>query len=412
MKNFAIVGIKNYAQKYIKTIENLRKDGLANLFCVVVRDRDKYPKQVRELDEKGVVVYSSLEKMLHYCQTKVDVIALPMASKDHAELAGICLEAGYDVILERPAAITIQDMHRLSEIQKKSQKYCIVGNEFLYSSSINLICNEIGSGRLGKITKIRTLCGLPVGADFWNRNSWAGKLRVDNQWNLDGPATNICSDVLQNALFLIESVCSRQVAVKSVQAELYRSHEISSYDTVSLRVVMDDDSEITFAASYAVDATIEPMMHIDCEKGIVDWNFENEKTIIRYGDGRKKIFREQDVEQRFETVFRDAITVTTTRARKPNSTLETAASHVLVLNLAFESAGEIITIPPACLQKTKNGIAIQNNQEFLKKAFTEAKLFSELDLPWAKSSKSVSAENYTSFPQNAKFKNLMKDASK
>ncbi|MBN2090685.1 Gfo/Idh/MocA family oxidoreductase [candidate division KSB1 bacterium] len=410
MKNFAIVGINNYAQKYIKIIEKLRKEGFANLFCVVVRDRDKNPKVVRELDDRGIVVYSSLDKMLSYCQTKVDIVALPVASKDHAELAGVCLEAGYDVILERPAAITIQDVNRLLEIQKKTDRYCIVSNEFLYSSSINLICNEIGSGRLGKIKRIRTLCASPMGTDFFSRNNWAGKLYTNNQWNLDGPATNYCAEVLQNALFLIESVCGRQVTIKSVEGELYRSNEISSYDTASIRVIMDDESEIFFAASYAVDAVIEPAMHIDCENGTVDWNYDNEKTIIRYADGRKKIFRERDIEQRFEIVFRDAITVTTTRARKPNSTLETAASHVLVLNLAFESAEEIVTIPPEYLQKTKNNIIIQNNQEIFKKAYTEAKLFSEMDLPWAKSSKVISGKNYTSFPQNAKLKKLMKDA--
>ncbi len=409
MKNFAIIGINNYAQKYIKIIEKLKKEGFANLFCVVVRDRDKNPKQVRELDDRGVVVYSSLDKMLNYCQTKVNIIALPVASKDHAELAGMCLEAGYDVILERPAAITIQDVHQLLETQKKSDKYCIVSNEFLYSSSINLICNEIGSGRLGKIKKIKTLCAAPLGTDFYNRNNWGGKLIVNNQWNLDGPATNYCAEVLQNALFLIESVCSGQITIKSVQGELYRANEISSYDTASIRVIMEDDSEIFFVASYAVDATIEPAMHIECENGTVDWNFDNEKTIIRYADGRKKIFREQDIEQRFEMVFRDAITVTTTRARKPNSTLETAASHVLVLNLAFESAEEIVTIPSEYLQKTKNNVVIQNNQEILKKAYEKSKLFSEMDLPWTKSSKAISAQNYNRFPQSSKLKKLMKD---
>jgi predicted dehydrogenase len=411
MKNFAIVGINNYAQKYIKVIEKLRKEGIANLFCVVVRDREKNLKLVRELDAKGVVVYTSLDKMLHYCHTKVDIVALPVASKDHTDVASTCLEAGYDVILERPAAITIQDVNRLLAVQQKSEKYCIIGNEFFYSASINLICNEVGSGRLGRIKKIRTLCGSPLGAEFFNRNNWAGKVYVDGQWNLDGPATNYCAEVLQNALFLIESVCNRQLKVKSVQAELYRANNISSYDTVSLKVMMEDDSEIFFAASYAVDTVLEPVMHVECENGMVSWNFNNEKTIIRYADGRKKIFREQDVEQRFETVFRDAIAVTTTRARKPNSTVETDSSHVLVVNLAFESAEEIVTIPSEYLQKTKNNImTIQNNQEFLKKAYEETKLFSELGLPWAKSSKAFSAQNYTNFPQNAKLKELTKDA--
>jgi predicted dehydrogenase len=411
MKNFAIVGINNYAQKYIKIIEKLRKEGVANLFCVVVRDREKNMKLVQELDAKGVVVYTSLDKMLHYCHTKVDIVALPVASKDHTDVASTCLEAGYDVILERPAAITIQDVSRLLAVQQKYDKYCIIGNEFFYSSSINLICNEVGSGRLGRIKKIRTLCGSPLGAEFFNRNNWAGKVYVDGQWNLDGPATNYCAEVLQNALFLIESVGSRQITVKSVQAELYRANNISSYDTVSLKVMMEDDSEIFFAASYAVDTVLEPVMHVECENGMVSWNFNNEKTIIRYADGRKKIFREQDVEQRFETVFRDAIAVTTNRARKPNSTVETDSSHVLVVNLAFESAEEIVTIPSEYLQKTKNNIiTIQNNQEFLKKAYEETKLFSELGLPWAKSSKVVSAQNYTNFPQNAKLKKLTKDA--
>jgi len=411
MKNFAVVGIGNYAENYIKIMQKLEKEKIANLFCVVVRDRDKYPTAVNTLDDEGVVIYPSYDKMLSYGKQRVDIVALPIASKDHFEYTKMALENGYDVIVERPVAITIQEVDQLLETQKQTERYCIVGNEFLYSSSINLLCNEISSGRLGKIKMIRAICGWPCNEAYFKRNNWAGHLITDQKWNLDGPATNHGASVLINALHLVLTTCDKTAQIEAVQAELYRAYQISSYDTVCMRIHLTNGSQVFFVASYAIDKPIDAAMQIECENALVNWNFQDEKTIIRFHSGRKKIFRERAVEQKYELVFREAITVSTTRSRNPRSTIESARSHVLALNLAFESAQEILTIPPEFIglsvSKNDQKIFVKDMESILTQSYQEGKLFSELNVPWAKATAACKSKDYQTFPQNEKIKKWM-----
>ncbi|MCI0512693.1 Gfo/Idh/MocA family oxidoreductase [candidate division KSB1 bacterium] len=414
MKNFALVGIGNYANHYLKILQKLEKEKIANLFCVFIRNREKYEDRIKELDQKGIVVYTSFERMLSYGQGKVDIVALPIASMDHAEFTHQAMASGYDVVLERPVAITIQDVDDLIQLQDETGRYCIVDNEFLYSSSINLLCNEMSSGRLGKIKRIRTMGSWPADENYFKRNDWAGRLIANGKWNLDGPATNQCAAVLHNALYLVETVCGNAARIDTVQAELYRAYHIESYDTAAIRVLLMDGTQIFYVASYAVDNPIEPTMLIECENGEVLWNSEDEKTIIKFSNGRKKIFRERHVDQKYESVFRDAITVNTTRSRHPSSTIKMARTHVLVLNLAFESAAGIGAIPAEFLyeQRSKTGVrvCIQNMESILNQAFNETKLFSELNLPWARPTSAFKAAYYRQFPKNKFLKELIQEA--
>jgi predicted dehydrogenase len=413
MKNFAVVGVGNYADNYIKTIQKLERENIANLFCVVIRDRDKYAERAAELDKDGVVVYTSFEKMLMYGKGKIDIIALPIASPDHFEYAAQALAEDYDIIVEKPAAITIQEVDELLRVQLKTDNYCIVANEFLYSTSINLLCNEITSGKIGKIKKIRALCGWPAGSKHYERNSWTGKMLTDNKkWSLDGPATNYCAAILANAIYLLRTTCAPENGIQSVQAELYRAYDIASYDTACLRVKMEDGAEIFFAGSYAVENQILPIMELECENATVSWNFEDEKTIIRFTNGRKKIFRERNLEQKFESIFREAITLTSSRSRTPTSTVQNARSHVLTVNLAFESAQEIVTVPPEFIGSSKNKqhpkVYIKNLNETLLTAYQQGKLFSETGVEWARPTQPVPANGYHAFPNAASLKNLLK----
>lgn len=412
MKNIAVVGLGNYAENYVKIIQKLEKENVANLFCVVVRDRDKYAQKADELDKKGVVIYSSFEKMLTYGKGKIDLIALPIASPDHFEYASRALAEDYDVVVEKPVAITIQEVDELVRVQQNSGNYCIVGNEYLYSTSINLLCNEIASGKIGKIKRIRALCGWPCGTKYFRRNDWAGKIITDDKkWSLDGPATNHCAAILANAIHLINTTCDSENSIKSVQAELYRAYPISSYDTTCMRILMENDTEIDFVGSYAVENEVIPMMELECENATINWNFKDEKTIIKFDNGKKKIFRERNLEFKFESIFREAITLTTSRSRKSSSTIQTARSHVLAMNLAFESAQKILTVPAKFVRTSRNKTHpkkfIKKFDQIMSQAYSEGKLFSELDVPWAHATQPVEAAGYQFFPKTVGITDLM-----
>ena len=411
MKNICLVGIGGYAARCLKIIQLLEKERSISLHSIVVRDRKKYAKEVEEVDNMGVIIYPSFEKMLTYGQNKVDIIVLPIALMDLASHSIMALEAGYDVIAEKPAAVTIQDADKLIEVEKATDQYLCIGYQFTYSSSISLILNTIESGQLGKVKHVKVMCGWSRNWKYYKSKNWIGKLSLDNKWILDGPLANENSHFLNNALMIV-SAANHAADIKSLKAELYRANNITSYDVCSLRAEMEDGVQLFFVASHAINNSIDPIMEVECENGSINWNFENEKTVIRYKDGHKKLFREQDIEQKYENVFRDAIAVSTTRTRRPKSTMEVARPQVLVSNLAFESAQEIVTIPEKSLKYVNNKqgkkTTVIDMESILEQAYQNKSLFSEMNLPWAKETAEVSGNGYTHFPQNEKLLRLLK----
>lgn len=411
MKNICLVGIGGYAARYLKIIHQLEKEKSINLFSIVVRDRKKYAKELKEIEDTGVIVSPSFKKMLTYGQNKIDIVALPVALMDLAPYSMMALEAGYDVIVETPGAITIQDADKLIELEKQTERYLSIGYQFTYSSSISLILNTIESGKLGKVHHVKVMCGWSRDWEYYTKKNWIGQVSLNGKWILDGPLVNENSHFLNNAMMVLNAA-NHGAEIKSLKGELYRANDIESYDVCSLKAEMIDGAQLYFVASHAINTNIEPIMDIQCENGSIKWNFENEKTIIRYKDGHKKIFRERDAEQKYENIFRDAIAASTTRTRRPKSTMEIARSQILVSNLAFESAEGIVTIPQKFLKsgnnKHRKKTYVKDMEEVLNQAYQNSSLLSEMDIPWAQATAEVSGDSYTHFPQSKKLQALLK----
>jgi hypothetical protein len=77
--------------------------------------------------------------------------------------------------------------------------------------------------------------------------------------------------------------------------------------------------------------------------------------------------------------------------------------HVLTINLAFESAREVVTVPDEYTYQAQDAggsplIGIRGMEETLQEAQATGRLFFELGVPWARKSAEFPAEGYRSFP--------------
>ncbi|MCK5739644.1 Gfo/Idh/MocA family oxidoreductase, partial [bacterium] len=407
MKRFAVVGQGQEAIDYIKAIQKREKAKEATLFAVHLRDRSAHSQLLESLDQQGVVVYSEYEQLLEYGRGKIDVIVLPLPATEHFTYVQAAINGGFDVVLEKPLAIRVQEIDELQRAADAAGKYIFVINEFKYNSSTSRICNEVKAKRMGQVIRLKGLHTWPCTYPYYQQNDWTGRLMLQDKWSLDGPLTSHCSDFLHRAFYFSETVCEHGQGVEWVQAELYRAYGIESYDTAAIRVKLKSGVEFFFLTSFAVDLGTAPRMHLQCERANVEWNFDNEKTVIQYHNRRKKIFREHHTENQYGSVFHDVLTVTSSRAQIPSAMLASARTPVLVANLAFESAKKIIEIPDHYCREIKDRRGsrrfVRDMDTMLLEAYKENKLLSEMGLPWAEPSEPfVVPENYT-FPQKINF---------
>jgi len=407
MKVIGIVGVGGFARTILRSILALEIEGLAHLEGAVIRNPAKYPAAIEKMKSEGRTVYVSLADMLKRGRDKIDLIAIPTGIPSHSALAIQALEAGYDVVLEKPVAATVQEVDAIVEAERRTGHFCAIGYQHIHTAAIQTLREEVENGRLGKLKRLKCYALWPRNRTYYDRNIWAGQIKSEGNWVLDGPLTNALAHFLNNMLYLLNVEGGGQATIESLRAELYRANDIPTYDTICLRAHMGSGAEVFIALTHAVDKLQNPIIEIEAENASATWAFDGAKTAIHYRDG---VMRTVEGMGRYPSaqVFRDAIAVAEGNRPRPLFTAADGRNHVLAVDLAFESSGGITALPGSECKVNALGddsrTVMQGLDSIVERAFAEFKLFSELGIPWAQPPSEVSGAGYTEFPQSARLR--------
>lgn len=405
MIRYGIVGVGGFASRYLQALGALEQTGVARLAAAVVRNPDKYAPQVAALKSKGCVIYATLDEMLTQGRGRIDIVGVPTGIAQHAPMSKRAMEAGYPVLMEKPVAATIQEVSDLRRVERRTGRWCAVGYQFIYSSTIQWLKEKLLEGRLGAIREARTAIGWPRGTGYYARNPWAAQLQAEGRWVLDGPATNATAHHLTNMLYLAMAQRDGKEDISSVRAELYRARAVPGYDTSCIEVTLSDGARLLHYATHALDQAVEPFTDYMCERGTIRWEAEGNVAVIRYDDGTSERHAGHTGPDLHLRLFEQVSHVVEGKEPTPLCGLAEGEPHVLTIDLAFESSGGITTIPAA---HTYEGMAgdgtaatcVKGMRELLLAAQEQGVLFSELGVPWAKPTAPVAAAGYEWFPRN------------
>jgi predicted dehydrogenase len=330
------------------------------------------------------------------------------------------MEAGYNVLIEKPVVATIQEVQELQACEERSGRWCAVAYQWIYGPTVSWLREKVTDGSLGEIREGRTMIGWPRDDSYYTRNSWAGRVGEPGHWVLDGPATNATAHYLTNIFYLI-GVQRGKIPITSVRGELYAAKSIDSYDTSCLAVDVDG-IPVLHLASHALTETFHPKTRLICEKGVVDWQADTDTVVIEYDDGRREKYvnalREENHLHPFCQVAKVAAgeeeaPLCGLEEEAPLCGLEEGAPHVLSIDLAFESSGGIHRLPEEHTYsiQSEDGtetMGIRQMETILKEAYASGSTFSELDgAPWSVPTNPVSAEGYDHFPQGESLKEAL-----
>lgn len=92
---------------------------------------------------------SSLDQLLEVPGLKAVAIATPVST--HYPIAKRCLEAGLDVMVEKPLAATVQEAQALVDLAKKLGRVLMVDHTYLFGNPVKLIKKLIDAGELGDL---------------------------------------------------------------------------------------------------------------------------------------------------------------------------------------------------------------------------------------------------------------------
>jgi predicted dehydrogenase len=116
-----------------------------------------------------------LDKLLSECRDSLDVAFIVTPHAYHFEQARRCLEAGLDVLLEKPMVVTAREAQDLIAVRDKTGKLLVIAFNGSLSPQVRTASKMLRSGELGEI--------LNIVAFVWE--DWSDKYQ--GHWKQHGP---------------------------------------------------------------------------------------------------------------------------------------------------------------------------------------------------------------------------------
>lgn len=166
---FAIIGCGRIAQRHAEHINN--KGTLVAVCDTVVEKADALAKQY------DAEAFYRIEDLLS-AHPDLDVVSICSPNGLHAEHSISALNAGYNVLCEKPMAISVHDCGEMIKAAERSNKRLFAIKQNRFNPPVEAVKKLIDEGRLGKIYSVQLSC-------FWNRNedyyanSWKGTMKLD-----------------------------------------------------------------------------------------------------------------------------------------------------------------------------------------------------------------------------------------
>jgi predicted dehydrogenase len=402
-----LVGIGGFGQVLLKVIRKLQEEDRVDLAAVCDIHLEKFLHTLEETPPGAIRTHSDYDRFLNG-ERQLDAIIIATPIPLHVEMGIKAMEAGNNVLLEKPPALTLQDIDRMIDVKRRTGKVFAIGFQHTSERSFVSFSELILSGRIGKL---KTICAAGLWKrtrGYFTRSPWVGKLLFDGKYVLDGTINNPFSHLLMNCLVLSGVQDQKDVSPEWVQAELYHANDIESEDTSCLRASMENGVEIVYYAALCGRESGTPFILVEGTDGKASWDYDGR---IRRWDRGDRLISELTVEsdRRYDHLvnFTDYLKGRTPKLSCP---LEATRKFVLTANLAFESAGKTNKISDVYAEKrdgqgrivdtlnhSDDFLCVKNIELIMKLAAKSKKLFSEMGVEWATGTEPFRAAGYREF---------------
>lgn len=167
-KNFALAGCGKISHRHAQQISRV---GNVKAVCDIIPERANILAH-----EYKATAYYSLEELL-LSEKNLDVVSICTPNGLHAKHSITALEAGINVLCEKPLCIDVIDGNHMISAAKKSGKKLFVVKQNRYNPPVAFLKELVNSNALGKIYSFQINC-------FWNRppayyTDWKGTKSMD-----------------------------------------------------------------------------------------------------------------------------------------------------------------------------------------------------------------------------------------
>jgi len=155
-----LIGCGQWGLNYLRAFAEL--DGVQ-----LVAACDVSPDRLREARRRNRQIRTTSEVSDLVADPKVNAVIVATQATRHFEPVVAALQAGKDVLVEKPMTTDVDEARRLRDLAKSSDRILMVGHVFRYNPAVAAIQQLLASGALGQLEYLsftRTNLG-PIRAD-------------------------------------------------------------------------------------------------------------------------------------------------------------------------------------------------------------------------------------------------------
>ncbi|HYC70676.1 MAG TPA: Gfo/Idh/MocA family oxidoreductase [Opitutaceae bacterium] len=340
----AVIGISGYGRIHLELARACRDRGELDLVAATVINREEEAANVAELEGKGTAIYTDHAEMLRRHAGAIDLCLIPTGIHWHAPMTVAALQAGANVLVEKPLAGSTAEVAAIRAAERASGRFAAVGFQDYYEPGTTWLKGELARGAIGELRSVRFLGLWPRTRAYYRRNDWAGRLQAGGRPVFDSPLNNAFAHFVMLSLYFAGANGRAATGVRLEQAELFRAHDIASFDTAVARLATDEGVALWFGATHASRTSLEPEILITGSAGTACWRYESEAW---WEDARGRRERRRLLDA--NGARREMMAATLRRLRDPAAsicTTEMAGCHTALIE-SLHRQTEIVTLAPS-----------------------------------------------------------------
>lgn len=174
---YAIIGCGRISPNHIAAAKANELQIVA--LCDLVRENARDKQTKFELPD-NISIYTDYQEMLQ--KEQPELVAIATESGKHAAIALDCIEAGCNLIIEKPIALSLKDADAIiAKAEEKKVKVCAC-HQNRFNKSIQKIRDAVEKKRFGKMFYGTAHIRWNRGYEYYSRAKWRGT------WEQDGGA--------------------------------------------------------------------------------------------------------------------------------------------------------------------------------------------------------------------------------
>ncbi|MFZ5494676.1 MAG: Gfo/Idh/MocA family protein [Verrucomicrobiota bacterium] len=347
----AIIGVSGYGRIHLQLARESRERDEVRITAATIINPGQEAANIAELQAHGTEIFTDYTEMLRRHAGRIDLCLIPTGIHWHARMTIAALEAGANVLVEKPLAGSLAEVEAVRRAEERTNRFVAVGFQDFYEPGTAWLKQELDRQVIGDLWSVRFLGVWPRTRGYFTRNNWAGRLQVDGVPVMDSPLNNAFAHFVMLSLYFIGGE-----TLELEGAELLRAHAIESFDTAVVRS-RTGGVKLWFGTSHACAETVEPEIVITGRRGQAGWRYESEAW-WRAADGTSDHRSLLDITGARRAMFAAALR----RLRDPAVPICTSAlagRHTALIESIHRQAN-IGTVPPSAVTWTgANGLASQ-----------------------------------------------------